>query len=105
MELKDNQVILNERYLTPGDILIHMKRDDDILRPEAAISIEGTVYSNHFVTDLTTAETARLYVEGIDVYDVTIDTKTEDVVYRFHAESFRVKYRPGNVVELQVVED
>ena len=98
------EIVINGEERVGGKIEFSMKTNDaerDPLSSEEYYSIlmEGTLVTKYYETDITSLETRRYYIDGIEVYKEEFSSLTDDIFYSFRAKSIRVKYQETETPE------
>ena len=90
----ENYVVINEEVLTTGALEVSIKKEELENGNQIAV-IEGTLATPYYCDELQILETKRYYIYNIDVYEEDYGSKTDNIVYKFRASFFKVKYQTG----------
>ena len=92
------EVVLNNAIRVAGSVSVSMTRNDtaqDPLsdEPYRSILIEGVLATKYFEQDIEKIETRRYVIMNVDVYSEEFGSLEDEIIYRFKADAFRVKYQ------------
>lgn len=92
------EVVLNDSVRLAGSVSVSMTRNEkpqDPLseEPYRSIIIEGALATKFFEQDIEKIETRRYVIMGVDVYAEEFGSLDDEIIYRFRADAFRVKYQ------------
>ena len=92
------EVVLNNAVRVAGSVSVSMTRNEtpqDPLSSETyrSILIEGVLATKYFEQDIEKIETRRYVIMNVDVYSEEFGSLEDEIIYRFRADAFRVKYQ------------
>ena len=92
------EVVLNNNIRVAGTLSVSMEKNEtppDPLsdEPYRSIIIKGMLATKYFEQDIEKIETRRYSITGVEVYAEEFGSLEDEIVYKFLADAFRVKYQ------------
>ena len=92
------EIVLNNAIRVAGSVSVSMTRNETAQDPLSdgpyrSILIEGVLATKYFEQDIEKIETRRYVIMNVDVYSEEFGSLEDEIIYRFKADAFRVKYQ------------
>lgn len=98
-------IVINDRWGVSGalEVKIEQNVNPDWTNANQDFIITGVLKTSFYERNITKIESRRYIIDGIEVLEEQYESTSEDILYKFKSDNFRVKYQIAEVVDVQAL--